>query len=281
MHTLGKILTWLTVVVAVVAIIFTSKVISYRNAWTQQAEKLKIQNRDNAEQLAQKRSTLLRRQAAFDRVMLGWDRYWTGVDSTGLNNPPGSLNAGFGKNQGFGVRPDGTATAELPTAYAFRLAKDGTPAFVGPFQAADVRENQSKLKPAWYLRKRTSRIPGKWRFRTAIPSSISGHFTRLNTELVGVDQRLADAKQMLTDQNKLDKLAQQRLGDRLRELQGKGGLVQKISGEETVRGQVLANLDRLRRLLREARLLRDRLILDNSRLANSLPKPVAAQLSRK
>ena len=281
MHTLGKVLTWLIVVVALVAIIFTSKVISYRNAWTRQVEDLKKQNRDNATQLVQKRSALRKRQAAFDRVMLGWDRYWTGIDTTGLNNPPGSLRAGFGKNQGFGVRPDGTPTAELPTAYAFRLNRDGTPVFVGSFQAVDVRENQSKLKPAWFLRQRANRIPGKWRFRTLIPPSFSGQFTDINTELTETDQRLSDANQMVTDQDKLDKLAQQRLNDRLRELQGNGGLVQKISGEESARGQALAKLDHLRRLLREARLLRDRLILDNNRLADSLPKPVAAQLSKK
>ena len=281
MHTLGKVLTWLTVVIAVVAIVFTSKVISYRNAWTRQVENLKKQNQTNAEQLAQNREILRKRQAAFDRVMLGWDRYWTGVDTTGLNSPPGSLRAGFGKNQGFGVRLDGTALSELPTVYAFRLNRDGTPVFVGPFQAVDVRENQSKLKPAWFLRKRANRIPGKWRFRAEVPSSYSGQFTRSNTELVQADQRLSDANQMLTDQDKLDKLAQQLLNDRLRELQGNGGLVQKIAGEETSRGQALVDLDRLRRRLRETRLLRDRLILENNRLADSLPKPVAAQLSEK
>ena len=296
MHVLGKIFTWMIVVLALVAMVLTAKMHGVRNSYHEQVEKLKEQNEKNVIDLVQRRRELQDLQGELHRTLLGWDRYWNKVEAGKLRPMEGTIsteNLGTSQGLGFPPRPN-PQDPEPPVVHAFRPIANGSYVYVGPFQTTNtLRENRAVLKSAWGVRSQEADRwdkDGNWRFWALIPSPYTIQFSDLQKRLTVADESLFSAKNNLDIQNKLFAAAQQDLDFRLGQLlrtsnvqpggnNSKLGLIKSLESEVEERDERLMDVDQLRRELKNAIEARDELNQENNRLADSLPQPKPAETS--
>jgi len=266
MHVTGKILVFLTLGCAVAAFVVASRLVDVRGKWMKQLQDLKTQNDKTADQLVEARQKRDAAHENLEREMLRWNRYWPNV--------PGAFNP-----QGFVVNVGSANEIALnSTLYAFQLNADGSSTYVGPFTAAAVQANQSKLAPAF--RVRPDDLPKwngqNWRFRTTIPSASSTQISELETRLVSADESLANQEKNLEGQTESANNARQQRDERVVELLGGGqgsgpGLVADIKKADDERNASLAVVDGLRRSISAAEARVRELIKANNDLARTLP----------
>ena len=293
MHVLGKVFTWMIVVLALVAMVLTAKMHGVRNSYHEQVEDLKEQNERNATALAQRRRDLQDLRGELHRTLLGWDRYWNNVEAGKLRPMEGTISTeNLGTDQGLGLpkRPN-PQDPEPPVVHAFRPTDDGSYVYVGPFQTTStLRENVAVLKSAWGVRGQEAdswNKAGTWRFWALVPSPYTTRFSDLQKQLTVADESLLSAGKNLDLQNQLAAAAGRdlkfRLGQLLRapnvqpgEKDPELGLIKAIEYEVEERDERLMEVDQLRRELKDATETRDELNQENNRLADSLPKPKPA-----
>lgn len=281
MHTLGKVFTWLTVALAIGAIVLSLRLLDVRNSWTQQVEtvdndhtSLKEENQQLAADIAEQRRRLRNLRSELHRTVLIWGRFWN-AEARPLDAGEGRLRAAVGTNQG--LRPPGEET--VTTLHAFRPTADGNYVYVGEFEATTVRENESRLDATWRIRPGEAQNwqGGTWRFREAIPPGYQTRFVDLRTELTVADELFAAKQDYLQAQEELIRSANEHLQYRRQELIGDPndpedkGLNGEISDEEDARNQALAEVDQLRHNREDALQRIDELIGANRRLAERLP----------
>lgn len=279
MHTLGKVFTWLTVVLAIGAIVLSLRLLDVRNSWTKQASELKQANEANAQNIAEQGRRLRNLRAELHRTTLIWGRFWNGQAGV-LDRNAGTLQVRVGTNQGVGV-PD---RGEPPTLHAFRPTQDGGVMYVGEFRVATLRENESALQPIWRVRAGETQTwqPGTWRFREAIPPDHQTRFLNLRTELTVADELFAAKQDYLRAQEDLIRSANEHLRYRRQELIGdpndpkNKGLNGEVAAEEEARNKALADVDDLRRIRENALQRIKELIATNKELADRLPGPKPA-----
>ena len=286
MHTLGKVLVWLVVIGWVAALAMTVKMLDVRNSWTQKLDDLKTRNQQNAAQIAEKQSEFDDLRAQLAQTMLGWDKAWSNIPV--IPNQDGTLTAQIGTNDGYGL----PATPEKPAAYLFVTnPADGTSQYVGSFQAAAVRENQTAFQPTFRIRGNEPQqwpASGNWRVRAMVPPTFVERFSDLHGALTLGDQALANKQQHLQIQQELVEVSKKHLTHRQEELLGYKtpppgadqlpeewtvGLAAAVANEEERRNEELTELDRLRREVKDAYARLGTLIRQNTELVRSLPGP--------
>jgi hypothetical protein len=277
MHISGKIFVWMTVLLAIAAVVLSAKLLGVRNSWMKQVADLKVINEKNSAEIAAKQLELDQQRSELARTLLGWDRYWTNVAIGLANLEEGIVQAdNLGTNQGLGV-PAGN---ELPVVHLFRPASDGGFVYVGPFQA-QANENNTAFKATWQPRPGEPQnwTMGNWRVRSLIPASHVDRFVELHGKLTTADELLAQKRHNLEIQTQLIETAQRDLGFRMGELvgtdqnPGNGVLLGEIEQEEQARNLAWATVDSLRRELKTALGNQQALIRKNRDLLGKLPQP--------
>lgn len=285
MHTFGKVMIWLTAILGIAVVILSGRVIQKRNEWMDKVAKARVANEDLAKKLEERKLESSRLKAEYINQMLLWDRYLTDIPVTlqGTAADP-ILDVQAGSTQGIGV-PE---TPEKPVLHLFMPKAEGGYLYVGPMQVTTPRENQSGVKPTWGVRPNDQPTwrSGNWRVRTMIPAPYVDQFRRLQDALAEADTQLADKKKNLAIQTNLVAEAQKHLKVRQEELLGfenppemaeildpeeSKGYVAALALEEQERDADLAEVDRLRRAIKEQYRKQERLVARNARLAASLP----------
>jgi hypothetical protein len=278
MHVTGKILVWLSLPIAAGGFIMAAHLVDVRGSWMAQVQKVKERNQQIAPQLVLARLEREQARAELERESLRWDRYWS--DKVGQYIP---RNNTIGANVG---SAEGIAANMM--LYAFELAKNGAPTYVGSFTVFQLQPNLTILKPAF--RVRPDDVPnwtgGNWRFRTLIPSSFASRIVGLEADLVVNDELLAKQQSNLETQNKLITAAREQREERIAELLGGGkanpappGLVAEITEADDQRNASLVEVDRLRREISAAQKNVGRLIQENNDLAHTLQSRLAPKLT--
>lgn len=283
MHIMGKILAWVSAVLAVLAIVLSSRMTQVRNSWVKKADELRAKQLENRTQLEQKRDQLRGLLSELDRTNAGWDRFWpTGME---LVNPAnGVMSTTVGSN--FGIR-------DQQTLYVFQPDADrqGGYTFVGPMRVTGLREQQAILTPTWQLR------PGEaqqwnygagWRLRSMIPSANFSRFNDLEVEATLSAERIQAEVENVATQDQLIAAAQEDLDGRLRELFGNpenaayreqlpqylvDGLVVAIRDEEEKRNALLVDVNMLRNQVFDTNQAYLKVQSQNLKLVESLPQP--------
>lgn len=286
MHTLGKVFTWLTVVLAIGAIVLSVRLLDVRNSWTQQVEtvendhtSLKEENQQLADDIAEQSRQLRTLRAELHRTTLLWGRFWN-APARPLAPGQGTLQAEVGTNQGLSPQNQDAPV----TLHAFRPTQAGGYVYVGEFETTTVRENESALQATWRLRPGEAQNwrAGTWRFREAIPPDYQTRFLNLRTELNVADELFAAKQNYLRAQDDLIQTAGEHLRIRRQELLGDQndpedkGLNGEVAAEEEARNQALAEVDQLRHQRENALNRIEDLIATNRQLARSLPGPEPA-----
>jgi len=270
MHIFGKILLFMIVLAAPFAIYLAARSIHVRNSWAQQVESLEKSNQNVAESLEEKRKQLTELRTDLNREMLGWDLYWTDVQ-TNPNN--GAVTAsGLGTNQGL-IQRDGT---DAPRIFGFQPAGDGAYRFVGSFEAATLAEDRAALAPTWTPRpteedRWQAQQPGDdlWRWRAVVPDPYPSGFSDLQKALTIADDIWEDKNRELDLQTRQVAAATQQLNYRLVELLGQPdneeslGLQEENGRAEQYRDAALEEVDRLRRELSRELAVEKRLTDEN------------------
>lgn len=288
MHTLGKVLAFLVVVVAGVGAAFASRAFVIRNGYLKKIDEQNEQIVKNAEQLNELQTREQNLRSDFARMSLGWGRYgdgvWDGIGTQVQNDA--SIVTAMGTNLGLQMPAD--QNLPVPVVHAFQPTADGAYVYVGMFAASDIRENQTLLVPTFVPR--PSEVAawqdGNWRFRALIPAGYTERFLNLGKRLNVYDQLLEAKTANLEAQTQLKLAAEQHLKQRLNELNGNPdlqdaegklppedvkGYVATITDVEEKRNQAWVDVDRLRRRLKIAHDKMLELIDANRELAGKLP----------
>lgn len=274
MHTSGKVLTWFTVVLALVAIFLGVKMFDVQNSWARKAGQLQQQIAQTEQTVEQKTAELSELRAELARATIVWDRYWTGVKAV-VSQDGQIMTENLGRNQGLGGLDAENRPA--PTVHLFAESPEGESMYAGSYVVADLREQQALLRPSQFMAYNPQQLSQYtlWRVRSTIPQSARDRLTEVHNSLYDANRLLADKQRHLATQNEIIADSQKVRDLRLSELNGGGegtpGLIARLTDVERERNQELAELDQLRR---EAHGLYERivsLVEQNEYLARSLP----------
>lgn len=276
MHTLGKVLAFLVVVAALVAGIFTSKLITVRNSWTQKTLASKDKAIKAQAQIDDLEAKIARLKAELFRSQDLWGGFWNGIQTS--TNPDGSLMINIGATSGI---------RQNLVLYGFETTPEGGTIYRGSFTPVEVRDASTTLKPNWRVTPEEVATwqQGPWRWRNAIPP---GHSENIDQQLLTLTKEvetLGDRQRTLAGQKILLDEANQTLKVREAELVGgdlleksatsapefRDGLVATVEAEEEKRNQELEKVDELRRKIREAQARIEQLQTENDELVQKLP----------
>ncbi len=275
MHVIGKVLVWLTFLGVIGAVMLSAKTLQVRNSYLAPLKKYKDTVPGNKLEIAKKQEQLDQLNAERDRALLNWSQYWTDIKTNVAGETGEVLTEGMGTNTGL----DKAENGEFPVVHGFALAEDGTSQFVGSFQVIDVQENAAALRLTANPRPGATeawRDSETWRWRRTVPSAYTIQMTDLRTQLTFTDEKLLNENKNLEKQQELLAEAEEQLSFRKMELtgaEGSEGLLQKIAAENQVRNQTLVSVDQLRRELKDALDLQEKLIRDNNEAVRALPSP--------
>ena len=288
MHMMGKIAVWLVVIAAAASSVLTAKLIQVRNGWTKKSVAAQDEYHKLLPRIATAEEQLAALEAERFRATELWGYAWPSVPTSIQRPAEGTLVIDIGLNNG--VR-------EKQWLYGFEILADGSVVYRGDFAVETARDVQSQLRPNWKVRPEEVQAwqNGRWRWRNQLPSAYQKNFDKQVLALATADDILADRKQTLDTQIKLEALAQEQLKLREAELVGgeqlskdpavdveyREGLVAAVEQVEEVRNQVLRKVDELRRRLRAVQHEVDRVQQQNIELANKLPQPVQAAVTSK
>lgn len=285
MNVWGKVLAVLVVITAVLATIFTAKLITVRNSWTaktQSFEKNFQQADDEARKATQQLKLVLDEKEQLNRE---WGTAFNaagGVNSQLLNNPPdGRIEVGLGANHGL---------KEGQVLHGFELQADGASIYRGPFKVLPgTQAERCAVQPHFFVRagEVNGWKSGLWRWRSSVPSGYSSRSDDLQISFTRADETLADRRNSLAIQDRLTAEADAGLARRRAELVGGGqltqepavaaefrvGLVSTVAATEEERNTVLLEIADLRQKVRAARDAVQLLQQKNRELIQKLPQP--------
>ena len=296
MHILGKVLVWFSLLGVVPAVLLSVKMLDTQNSWTKKVAGLKKQNVEKAKILEEKAAKEKKLRDELAIASMGAGRFWRqlgGANSQPVNvaisnRQSGELTANIGSNHGitqFKAKDANGVEADInPTLHAFRPDGSGF-IYVGAFQVQSIRESQIAMLPMWKLQPGETQQWGAggagWHFRTDIPISYQTRFDNLHAdteftlrEMISGQANLAQQQEALTDANqKLAEWQGQLIGPETPPAEPslppefKIGLVPAMEAEEESRNKELAELDRLRHLLKDTNDLLQSLNRENSQNA--------------
>lgn len=278
MHTLGKVLAFLVIVAAIVAGVFTSKLITVRNSWTQKTLASKSKAAQAQTQIDDLQSKIARLKAELFRSKDLWGTAWNGIQTT-VENQEGRVLVNIGAASG--LRPN-------LVLHGFETTPEGGTIYRGSFTPVEIRDANASLNPNWRTTPEevaTWQSPALWRWRNAIPA---GHSDNVDQQLLTLTKQvetLGDRQRTLEGQKVLLEEANQKLKIREAELVGgesldksptaapefRDGLVATVEAEEETRNQELLKVDELRRKIRETQARIEQLQTENDDFVQKLP----------
>ncbi|HBN74707.1 MAG TPA: hypothetical protein DD473_02570 [Planctomycetaceae bacterium] len=284
MHITGKIFAFLTLCLAVAAIILTAKTLDKQNEWNRRVEKARDDYEASLAKLpdVENKANQLEEEITLSR--LGWGRHWNDVEVTASPNiARGLINIGIGRNEGL---VQTTATGDqYPQMYAFQENADGTMSYVGEFRVTQVDVNRAALQLSRTPREgevNNWNFNNKWRFRDALPPAKRKSVSELLLKMTTVEQRLSDRRQFLSIQQDSLAAAKTALQNRMNELNGdpqapegagdeySKGLVATMNAAEEKRNAALAEVQKLRGELANLHARFEKLLSENSEMENKL-----------
>ncbi len=284
MHLTGKIFAFLTLCLAIAAIILTAQTLDKQNEWNQRVEKARKAYEESAAKLpdAEARVTQLKDELALLR--LDWGRHWDDVEvAAGTNIGRGLINIGIGRNQGLSMQTE--QGEQFPLMYGFQELPDGEMSYVGEFRVTQVDVNRAALQLARQPREgetATWNFNSKWRFHDQIPPAKRQAVGDLLLRMTVMEQRLADRRQSLAIQQQSVAAAQSALEQRMKELEGNEnapqgapdeyrlGLLATLDAAEEQRNAALADIQQLRKQLDTLNSRFEQLLTANSELERKL-----------
>ncbi|MCA8985993.1 MAG: hypothetical protein KDA78_00035 [Planctomycetaceae bacterium] len=293
MHLTGKIFAFLTLCLAIAAVILTAKTLDRQTEWSKRVEKARTDYQSAQAQLPDAEALVTQLEEQLSRARLGWGRHWDDVEVVpGQNIARGIINVDIGRNDGIGQTTD--QGDKYPLLYGFQKDAQGNWSYVGEFRVTAMEVNRAGLQLS-----RTPRtgetdswnFSEKWRFRDALPAAKRQPVGDLLVKMTTLEQRLNDRRQFLQIQQKSVESAKASLEDRMKELNGNPeapaeagpeytkGLVATLVEAEEKRNAALAEVQTLRETLRKLQLEFEQLVADNAALENSLRSKSKTALS--
>ena len=279
MNVWGKVLAFLVVISAILASIFTAKLVQVRNSWTAKSVASKNKFHDLQPKIAALETQIDSLKNEIFRSKDLWGNFWP-VVQTGVNPADGTVKVNIGSD--VGIRPN-------LMLYGFEINPDGTSIYRGSFLPVDIQNAESTLKPNWRVSANEARTwtAGNWRWRNLVPPGYQENFDKQLTAVLKLEETLNDRQRTLKGQQDLLNEANAKLKLREAELVGgeglaqgktvdpeyREGLVAATAQAEEERNQTLLKLDVLRRTVREVQEEIERLLGENVELTNRLPQP--------
>lgn len=278
MNVWGKVFAFLVVIAAIVASIFTAKLVQVRNSWTAKTFASKNKFNDLQPKVAALETQIDSLRSEIFRSKELWGNFWPAVQ-TGVNED-GSLQIGIGSDAG--VRPN-------LLLHGFELQADGTSIYRGSFLPTDVQNATTTLKANWRVNPNEAKTwqTGVWRWRNLVPPGYQENFDKQLTAILKLEETLNDRLRTLKGQKDLLAEANNKLKLREAELIGgeelpkaesidpehRDGLVPAIVDAEEDRNKTLLILDELRRSVRSVQEDIEKLQSENIELTGKLPQP--------
>ena len=283
MHTSGKVLAFLVVLLAITASVLTAKLVQVRNSWTAKSVASKNKFNDISPKIVALQAQIDSLNNELFRSRELWGSFFFPVQTEVLNPNDGTVRVGVGSDNG--VR-------DKFLMHGFETAEDGTSIYRGSFLPVDIQNNTASLKPNWRANPEEIRTwkPGNWRWRNLVPPGYVDNFDKQLTTILKHEETLSDRVRTLKGQVKLLAEANAKLKLREAELVGgaelpktesvnpefRDGLVAAMAAAEEDRNQTLLTIDKLRRDVRSVQADIEQMLSDNIELTKRLPQPGAA-----
>ena len=290
MHTVGKIFAWTTALLALVAVYFIGRGLYTQTNWTRSVGEVVDKVEDTEERLAAAEANVAARRASFERSNTNWGDLTVITPDRVQVAPNGRLRVQAGSTANFAGRG---AQVNRAIVHAFAVDQDGSARYIGPFGLVAQNEGQSELAPAFTQKPNEVRTwnPGSaWRFRTVVPASLYGQFVGLDGEVATQIEALRTQREIMGLQEATIAQADVSIEGRRKELFGdpqapdlepapelRDGLVGTLVDVQADRDAALAELDRLRRAVKNAYERLTTLLAENRAAAEALPGPAAEQ----
>jgi hypothetical protein len=289
MHTSGKVLAFLVVLLAITASVLTAKLVQVRNSWTAKSVASKNKFNDISPKIVALQAQIDSLNNELFRSRELWGSFFFPVQTEVVNQNDGTVRVGVGSDNG--VR-------DKFLMHGFETAEDGTSIYRGSFLPVDIQNNTATMKPNWRANPEEVRTwkPGNWRWRNLVPPGYVENFDKQLTTILKHEETLSDRVRTLKGQMKLLAEANAKLKLREAELVGgdilpktetvnpefREGLVAAMAAAEEDRNQTLLTIDKLRREVRSVQADIEQMLSDNIELTKRLPQPgVANPLSVK
>lgn len=288
MHKLGVGFVWLVAILAIAAVMLTSKMLDVRGSWLKTVEKNKEQIQKNEAEIKSKEAENKDLRNELAQLMLGWDRYWDA--NVTVDPQSGAIQVNIGGNQGLGSAQNGDDTVAQPVIFAFQPdpSNPNKKIYVGSFRVNALEANRAQLVPV--TPPQSGEVAtwksGPWRLRALVPPQFVSTLRTLRDGLVEREQQMNRKQDRIQDLNRLMASAKERLDARVNELIGsddapqdevlpielRKGLVAGLEEEEQIRNQEFQLTDRLRRDLLNVYEKQRALIDEVSDLTKKLPQ---------
>lgn len=278
MHTLGKVCIWLLIPLVIGGVILGGQAINVRNSWLEPADKLRKENAERAEQIAEKADRLNDLRNERSRLERNWGRFWSADSVRVTDTQQGIIATDIGTRQGLRI----AGQDELPTVYGFHIPEDGPGRYIGEFKVTDARDDSSTMQLTKLPRPDDVATwkPGKWRFWRFIPTQYSNRHDHLWNALIDTEEHLAHVEDLKREATAQYEQTQEQIEQRVSELEGGpkipmeiSGLVESLAEAEQERDQQLLAVDQLRKQIFGAQVKVQELIEESRRLMQQLPKP--------
>lgn len=258
MHTLGKVLAWFVVLLAIGGVVLTTKVLARRNAATAQLEKNRATYEESIAPLDEARVNLRRAQEAYTQAIHGWTPLY------GANLPIVPGNPGEIAIRNLGQTSGLQAGKRL---HVFTANAAGQSVYLGPFTVSEVFGDQTNAVADFPLRAADqanwANLVGQSAGRVygSVPSSGPQSVLHLQQLLVRKHELLEAEQALLGVRQKEVNIANEHLNYRNNELHGDpnlegergalpqfviDGLVKAIEDADENRNGTLAEVDDLR-----------------------------------
>jgi prefoldin subunit 5 len=283
MHTLGKVLAWFTVLLALGGVFVTTKVLARRNAAIAQLEKNRADYEASIAPLEEARVNLRRAQEAYTQAIHGWTPLLGANVQVGPANP-GEVALNIGEASGLKVGQ---------RVHVFVPNAQGQSVYLGPFTAKLVQGGVTTAEADFPLR---AADRANWvafvgqttagRVYGSVPSSGPESVLHLQQLLVRKNELLEAEQGLLAVRQKEVEIANEHLNYRNNELHGDpalqperdtlpqflvDGLVTAIEDTDEARNRVQAEVDDLRHRIKASYDEIVKLQAVNRELADSLP----------
>ncbi|HUG18871.1 MAG TPA: hypothetical protein VMM56_07815 [Planctomycetaceae bacterium] len=295
MHTFGKVLTWLSLLLVIAGTILTGKAINVRNSWTEKVDALRKENSDRALSILQKESRLNEVRQELALTVQHWNRIWKGVDVNVTDANRGTLGISLGTNQGIDQPP----STEPKTIHGFHQIDATTSRYIGSFRLSGApADNSSSLELTWIgnpAEIATWPSGQKWRFYESVPAAFSQNIERVLNEIATAEEDLTNAENLRTASTERNEAVKDQIVKRNKELKGTGGdppdadnleedlkpfvlpvdiegLLTVLSQEEESRDSSLQLVDSLRKSIYDAQVRLQALVDQSLELEGKLPK---------
>ena len=286
MHTLGKVLAWFVVLLAIGGVVVTTKVLARRNAATAQLEKNRTAYEASIAPLEDARVELRRAQEAYTQAIHGWTNLLGANVNVGPANP-GEIALNIGS----------TSLQNGQRIHVFVPNANGQSVYLGPFKASQVQGGFTTAVADFPLRttdrQNWANFVGQTtagRVYSSVPSSGPESVLHLQQLLVRKHELLEAEQALLAVRQQEVTIADEHLNYRNNELHGDpklqperdklpqflvDGLVKAIEDTDESRNQTQAEVNDLRHRIKESYDEILRLEAANQALAETLPSAEA------